>query len=117
MKAIAGAAAALRCYTGLPDDQAYAEALEKYAFCERNVELELAMLARLVARVPDMEAANNKIRAANNRASHLAKLLERERTENRNRRDRLIRERYGPAAWDVSAQSDLQAAGAADEPL
>lgn len=88
VKAVAGAAAALRFYTRVPGDAAYATALDLYAFPERNVEIELAMLARLVARVPSMEAANNKIREANNRANRLAALLEREREDNRARRMR-----------------------------
>lgn len=115
VKAIAGAAAALRCYTRLPDHLAYAEALERYAFAERNLEREVAMLARLVARVPDMEAANNRIRAANNRANHLATLLERERTENRNRRDRWMELRYGNGECGRTARGD-QRAGAMGEP-
>ncbi|WP_407503022.1 hypothetical protein [Xanthomonas euvesicatoria] len=99
VKAVAGAAAALRFYTRVPGDAAYATALDLYAFTERNVEVELAMLARLVARVPSMEAANNKIREANNRANRLAALLEREREDNRARRMRWMAANCGADGW------------------
>ncbi|UXF74641.1 hypothetical protein K7574_21340 (plasmid) [Stenotrophomonas maltophilia] len=102
VKAVAGAAAALRFYTRVPGDDAYATALDRYAFPERNVEVELAMLARLVARVPNMEAANNKIREANNRAKRLAALLEREREENRARRLRWMATSFGGSGEDGS---------------
>ncbi|OGU23745.1 MAG: hypothetical protein A2580_17820 [Hydrogenophilales bacterium RIFOXYD1_FULL_62_11] len=61
---VAGPASHLQRYTGKPDQRPFAEALEAFAFHERDRNREMGVLVRTLARVADPEEVNRKLREA-----------------------------------------------------
>lgn len=87
VRALAGAAAALTFHSKdrFHEHAKYADALDRHAFDPRNIQREMAMLARLLHRIPDIETANLRLREVNNLNQRLLAKVE----ENRKEIDRL----------------------------
>lgn len=91
IRAMAGPAASLSFHSGdqFYEYQKYQDALDLHAQ-PRNVEREMAMLVRLLHRVPDAESANMQIRNLNNFNQNLRVKLEQARIEARDMRNQLL---------------------------
>lgn len=94
IKAIRGPAAALRYFDRKSDDAAYQAALDSYAFQVRNVEREMVVLSKTVARIPDVHTLNVRLREANARAQRLARELMKVRAELSTSRNRTMELRH-----------------------
>ena len=65
----------------LPHMLKFGEELARHAFEQRDIEREMAMLAKTLHRIPDIETLNKRLREANNHSQHLIKKIEGQRTE------------------------------------
>lgn len=65
----------------LPHMLRFGDELARHAFEQRDIEREMAMLAKTLHRIPDIETLNKRLREANNHSQHLVKKIEGQRAE------------------------------------
>lgn len=107
LKAVAGPAAALTHHSKDRYWQSakFADALAAHAFVQRNVEREMAILAKLLQRIPGVERFNERLREANNLNQRLIHRLEQMRCECDQLRNALTQERMRAEGVDIPSNS------------
>lgn len=98
----------------LPHSTRFNDALNRFAFEQRDIEREMSMLVKILHRIPNVEALNNRLREANNYSNHLLKSIETQRAEINQLRNKLWMQRTADAEQEptFATTSDLGATNA-----